>query len=462
MAENKARHPMPSQDPRERAKNFQEVALGYDQNTAVAEAARCLSCKNAPCRAGCPVGIDIPGFIAAIKDNDFVRANAILKDTNNLPAVCGRVCPQEDQCEKVCVLGRKGESVAIGRLERFASDWVMRQGADSAVAPVQRNGHAVAVIGSGPAGLTCAADLAKMGYAVTIFEGLHAAGGVLRYGIPAFRLPKDIVDREIAAIRALGVDLALNVLVGRTKTFADLRQEGFEAFFIAGGAGLPNFLGIAGEQLNGVYSANEFLTRVNLMKASEYPAYKTPVTVGRRVCVVGAGNVAMDSARCALRLGAGEVTIVYRRSEEEMPARKEEIEHAREEGIAFHLLTTPLNIIGDSQGWVQGLRCQKNTLGEPDASGRRRPVPIPQSEFELLCETIIVAIGQSPNPLLTATLPDLKLTRHGTIVVDDTLMSSMPGVFAGGDITTGAATVIEAMGAGKKAAQRIHAWLNSA
>ncbi|MFH2145047.1 MAG: NADPH-dependent glutamate synthase [Candidatus Omnitrophota bacterium] len=456
------RQAMPAQDARKRRKNFNEVALGYTEELALAEAKRCLGCKNSQCRQGCPVDIDIKAFIEAIRKKDYTGALRIIKEKNNLPAICGRVCPQETQCEEYCILSKKDKPVAIGRLERFVADWVIdKKIREEMPQAVIKKNKKVAVIGSGPAGLTCAADLSKLGYAVTVFEGLHASGGVLRYGIPEFRLPKHILDIEVEFIQKLGVNIALNIVVGKTKTMEDLRQEGFEAFFVGTGAGLPYFLEIPGENLNGVYSANEFLTRVNLMKAYKFPEYDTPVVIGNKVCVIGAGNVAMDSARAALRLGAEEVTIVYRRSVKEMPARIEEIEHAKEEGIKFHLLTVPLRILGDKFGRVKALICIKNELGEPDASGRRRPVPIAGSEFELLSETVICAIGQGPNPLLLSTLPDLKLNKRGNVVADDNLMTSIPGVFAGGDIVTGAATVIEAMGAGKHAAENIDSYLKN-
>jgi len=456
------RQSMPAQDLAERVKNFKEVALGYTLEQAGREARRCLGCKNPLCRTGCPVDIDIKSFIQAIKAEDYLGALKIIKEKNNLPGICGRVCPQESQCEKECILGIKNKPVAIGRLERFVADWADANGFDVVDASRKElSGKKIAVIGAGPGGLTCAADLAKRGYAVTIFEGLHATGGVLRYGIPEFRLPKKILDREVDLLKRLGVNIEVNVVVGKTVTVEELRGRGFQAFFIATGAGLPSFLGIPGENLNGVYSANEFLTRINLMKAYNFPRYDTPVSVGEQVCVIGAGNVAMDSARAALRLGAREVTIVYRRSEQEMPARVEEIEHAKEEGVRLYLLTSPLRIIGDEKGWVRAMECRRNELGEPDASGRRRPVAVPGSEFILNTQTIVCAIGQGPNPLLLSSLPQLTLNKHGNISVDENLMTSIPGVFAGGDIVTGAATVIEAMGAGKKAAQNIDAYLRN-
>lgn len=460
MANYSPRQSMPEQPADARVQTFSEVALGYAPDMAVLEATRCLQCKQPACRKGCPVDIDIPGFIRCVKDRDFSQANAILKHANNLPAICGRVCPQETQCEQYCIVGLQSDAVAIGRLERFAADWALQyetsERTDQMVAAKKAR---VAIIGSGPAGLACAADLARNGFRATIFEALHDTGGVLRYGIPDFRLPRKVLDAEVDFIKALGVQICLNVLVGRTKTIDQLKDEGFQAFFLGTGAGLPGFLQIPGENSNGVYSANEYLTRVNLMQAYT-PHATTPITVGSRVCVIGAGNVAMDSARSALRLGADQVTIVYRRTEAEMPARKEEIAHARQEGIAFKLLTSPRAVQADTQGWVTGLRCQRNELGPPDKSGRCRPVPVPGAEFDLSCDTVIVAIGQSPNPMLARTLPELTTTERGTVLVDEQLMTSMPGVFAGGDLVTGSATVIEAMGAGKMAAQSIAAWLS--
>ncbi|MGI6284648.1 NADPH-dependent glutamate synthase [Neomoorella humiferrea] len=452
--------PMPSQDPKERIRNFNEVALGYTEEMALAEAERCLQCKKAPCRQGCPVEVDIPAFISLIKERDFDGAIAKIKEKNNLPAICGRVCPQENQCEKYCTVGKKHEPVAIGRLERFVADYQMAKGDASAVIKAPASGFKVAVIGSGPAGLTAAADLARMGHQVTIFEALHVPGGVLMYGIPEFRLPKKIVQQEIDYIRRLGVEIRTNAVVGKVTTVDELLSGGYDAVFIGTGAGLPYFMGIPGENLLGVYSANEFLTRTNLMKAYLFPQYATPIKVGRRVAVIGAGNVAMDAARTALRLGAEESYIVYRRSAAEMPARKEEIEHAEEEGVQFRLLTSPVKIYGDEEGNVRGMICQRFELGEPDASGRRRPVPIPGSEYEMEVDTIVMAIGQGPNPLVLQTTPGLELTRKGTIAADEaTGATSRKGVFAGGDIVTGAATVILAMGAGKAAARAIDRYL---
>lgn len=464
MAISLKKHEMPVQAPVVRAHNFTEVALGYDEETAVAEAARCLHCKAPQCRKGCPVAVDIPAFIGKIKERDFTGALLKIKETNALPAVCGRVCPQENQCEKHCILAKKGEAVAIGRLERFAADTYMDK--DLPIKPVEYDEKAlkVAVIGSGPSGLSCAGDLAKRGYKVTVFEALHKAGGVLSYGIPEFRLPKDkVVAKEIAAIEKLGVKFELDAVAGRLFTVDELlTDEGFAAVFIGTGAGLPRFQGIPGESLNGVYSANEFLTRCNLMKAYKFPEYATPIKVGKRVAVIGGGNVAMDAARTALRLGAEKVAIVYRRSEAELPARSEEVEHAKEEGIEFKLLNNPVAITGDEAGWVKSMRCVKMELGEPDASGRRRPVPIAGSEFDMPVDTVIVAIGTGPNPIMAHTTPDLELTKRGNIAADEeTGATSKAGVFAGGDIVTGAATVILAMGAGRKAAKAIDEYLQS-
>lgn len=464
MAISLKKHEMPVQAPAVRAHNFTEVALGYDEETAVAEAARCLHCKVPQCRKGCPVAVDIPAFIGKIKERDFTGALLKIKETNALPAVCGRVCPQENQCEKHCILAKKGEAVAIGRLERFAADTYMAK--DLPIKPVEYDEKAlkVAVIGSGPSGLSCAGDLAKRGYKVTVFEALHKAGGVLSYGIPEFRLPKDkVVAREIAAIEKLGVKFELDAVAGRLFTVDELlTDEGFAAVFIGTGAGLPRFQGIPGESLNGVYSANEFLTRCNLMKAYKFPEYATPIKVGKSVAVIGGGNVAMDAARTALRLGAEKVAIVYRRSEAELPARSEEVEHAKEEGIEFKLLNNSVAITGDEAGWVKSMRCVKMELGEPDASGRRRPVPIAGSEFDMPVDTVIVAIGTGPNPIMAHTTPDLELTKRGNIAADEeTGATSKAGVFAGGDIVTGAATVILAMGAGRKAAKAIDEYLQS-
>jgi len=450
---------MREQKPEIRIKNFEEVPFGYNEEEAVLEASRCLQCKTRPCVSGCPVEVDIPGFILAIKEKRFLDSNSIIKQTNNLPAVCGRVCPQEDQCEKVCVLAKAGKPINIGSLERFAADWAMEH--DKTKEKISKQtGEKVAVIGAGPAGLTCASDLSKMGYKVTVFEALHKPGGVLTYGIPEFRLPKDIVMNEVAKIEEAGVEMKYNYIIGKIKTIDKLKEEGYKAFFIASGAGLPYFMGIPGENLNGVYSANEFLTRVNLMKAYRFPEYDTPVNVGKKVAVIGAGNVAMDSARSALRLGAEKVYIVYRRTEEEMPARIDEIHHAQEEGIEFHLLTNPVKIVGDESGEVKKLICLKNELGELDKSGRRRPIPIEGSEFELEMDTVIIAIGNGANPVLLETIEGLELNKWGNVIADEkTFKTNIEGIFAGGDIVTGAATVIAAMGAGKCAAREIDKFL---
>ena len=456
MSLNTTKMPMPAQDAKERARNFSEVALGYTEEMALQEASRCLQCKKPKCREGCPVEVYIPDFIGLIKEKDYLGAARKLKEKNNLPAICGRVCPQESQCESLCIVGKKNDPVGIGRLERFVADWEMSNGAAEVEKPAATV-KKVAIIGSGPAGLTAAADLAKFGHQVTVFEALHVAGGVLMYGIPEFRLPKDIVQREINFIRKLGVDIQVNAVVGKSTTVKELMDSGYDAVFIGTGAGLPFFMNIPGENFLGVYSANEFLTRTNLMKGYLFPEYQTPIKVGKRVAVLGAGNVAMDSSRTALRLGAAESYIVYRRSDQEMPARHEEIEHAAEEGVQFLLLTNPTEI-----GWVKGMTCLKYELGEPDASGRRSPVPIPGSEFYLEVETVVVAIGQGPNPLVTKTTEGLELNRRGNIAADpETGATSIPGVFAGGDIVTGAATVILAMGAGKKAARAIDEYLKS-
>lgn len=446
---------MPEQPPEIRGRNFLEVALGYTPEQAVEEAARCLQCKTKPCVDGCPVNVPIPSFIAEIAAGRFEDAYRLIKGENNLPAICGRVCPQESQCEGLCVRAKKGDPVGIGRLERFAADYCMERGFREAV-PLPGNGRKVAVVGGGPAGLTCAGDLAKLGYDVTLFEALHALGGVLMYGIPEFRLPKDLVEKEIEKIVGMGVTIERNVIVGRSVTVEELFEDGFQAVFVGSGAGLPRFMRIEGENYNGVYSANEFLTRVNLMRAYEFPKSPTPVRVGKRVAVVGGGNVAMDAARTALRLGADEVTIVYRRGMDELPARREEIHHAEEEGIRFRLLANPVRITGEN-GWVTGMECVEMELGEPDASGRRSPVEKPGSLFALKLDTVVIAIGQGPNPLIRQTTPGLDTHRWGGIVVEEaTMRTSKPGVYAGGDVVTGAATVILAMGAGKKAAAAIH------
>ena len=448
------KNPMPTQTPDERSRNFKEVALGYTREQAIDEAQRCLNCKNMPCVSGCPVHIAIPKFIHEVAQGDFEAAYKTLTASSSLPAVCGRVCPQESQCESKCVRGIKGEPVAIGRLERFVADYHNAHSAEKPEKP-QSNGHKVAVIGSGPSGLTCAGDLAKLGYDVTVFEALHLAGGVLVYGIPEFRLPKAIVQKEIDTLIDLGVKVETNVVVGRTITIDELMHDyGFEAVFIGSGAGLPKFMNIPGENLKGVYSANEFLTRINLMKAYQ-PDSATPIQHGRHVAVVGGGNVAMDAARCARRLGA-EVSIIYRRTEAELPARREEVEHAKEEGIEFRFLTNPVAVLGNEQGWVSGIRCQQMELGEPDASGRRRPVAVEGSEHDLPMDCVIMALGTSPNPLIKSTTEGLETQKWGGIIVEEeTGKTSRDGVYAGGDAVTGAATVILAMGAGKTAAAAI-------
>lgn len=454
------REPMPRQDPKIRRHNFEEVALGYTEEQAVREAQRCLGCKKKPCVDGCPVEIDIPAFVSLVSEHKFADAMAKIREKNSLPAICGRVCPQEDQCEKVCILGKKWEPLAIGRLERFVADYEMKTGSINVPEIPASTGRKVAVVGSGPSGLTLAGDLAKMGHQVTIFEALHEAGGVLVYGIPEFRLPKAIVKSEVEYIKKLGVKVVTNFVVGKTRTVEELLQDGFDAVFLGTGAGLPYFMNIPGENLNGVYSANEFLTRSNLMKAYRFPDYDTPVKVGKRVAVVGGGNVAMDSVRTAMRLGAEEVYCVYRRSRAEMPGREEEIENALEEGMILRQLTNPIRIIGDEMDWVKEIECIRMELGEPDASGRRRPVPIEDSEFKIPVEIVVMAIGQGPNPLVPSTTPGLRTTKWGNIIAEDeTGATSIEGVYAGGDIVTGAATVILAMGAGRKAAMAIDEYL---
>ena len=452
--------PMPEQAPDSRNRNFREVAEGYSPEMAQEEALRCLNCRNKPCIAGCPVNIDIPGFIQLVAAGDFAAAYELITAANSLPAICGRVCPQESQCELLCLRGKKGEPVAIGRLERFVADWAL----DRQVAlpePAEPKNRKVAVIGSGPAGLSCSGELIRLGYDVTVFEAFHIPGGVLMYGIPEFRLPKALVQKEIDRLRDQGVDIRTNHVIGKIFSLEDLARQGYEAIFIGSGAGLPSFMKIPGENLNGVYSANEFLTRINLMKAYKFPDCDTPIKIGRRVAVIGGGNVAMDAARSARRLGAEESIIIYRRSEAEMPARAEEVHHAREEGILFKMLTNPTRILGTEDGWVKGIECVEMVLGEPDASGRRRPIEKAGSEFEMPIDTVIVAIGQSPNPLIKATTPGLETQKWGGIVADDeTMATSLPGVYAGGDVVTGAATVILAMGAGKKAARAIDDYLN--
>ena len=450
--------PMPEQDPKVRARNFQEVSLGYTAEQAIEEANRCLKCKNPKCVTGCPVNIRIPDFIAKVQEGDFKAAYEIISSTNALPALSGRVCPQESQCECHCVRGIKGEPVAIGRLERFCADWY-RENINAMPEKVENNGTKVAVVGSGPAGLTAASDLAKKGYAVTMFEALHTAGGVLVYGIPEFRLPKAIVANEVKKLEALGVEVMTNMVIGRVLTIDELFDMGYKAVFVGSGAGLPMFMNIPGEALKGVMSANEYLTRTNLMKAYD-PAADTPVIQSKAVAVVGGGNVAMDAARCAMRLGAEHVYIVYRRGEAEMPARLEEVHHAKEEGIELKTLCNPVEILGDENGRVRGMKCVRMELGEPDASGRRRPVEIPGSEFILDVDTVVMSLGTSPNPLIRSTTPGLDTNRKGCLIVDENEMTTREGVFAGGDAVTGAATVILAMGAGKKAADAIHEFLN--
>ena len=459
MANRIPRVPVREQDPQVRAHNFEEVSYGYNLEEAQREASRCLHCRNPRCVPACPVGIKIPDFIAKVVEGDIAGATGIIAEDSSLPAVCGRVCPQETQCEGSCILGIKGEPVAIGKLERFVAD---HSGATEGERAVSRpSGRKVAVIGSGPSGLACASDLAKMGYDVTIFEALHKPGGVLEYGIPEFRLPKEtVLKREIDAVRALGVKIETDVIVGRTVTIdALMEEEGFEAVFVGTGAGLPRFMNIPGENLNGVFSANEFLTRNNLMKAWRED-YDTPIHAGKSVCVVGGGNVAMDAARTALRLGA-DVTVVYRRTEVELPARREEVHHAKEEGIRFQFLANPVEVLGDEKGWVRALRCIRMELGDPDESGRRSPVPIPGSEFEIPTETVIMALGTSPNPLIAKTTKGLEANRRGCLVADEDGRTTREGIFAGGDAVTGAATVILAMGAGRKAAAAIDAYLKS-
>ena len=460
MANKIPRVPVREQDPKVRATNFEEVCYGYDAQEAQLEATRCLHCKNPRCVAACPVSVKIPNFIAQVAAGNFAEAASVIAEDSSLPAICGRVCPQETQCEGSCILGVKGEPVAIGKLERFVADWSRENGGvKPEIAPA--NGHKVAVIGSGPAGLACASDLAKLGYGVTIFEALHRPGGVLEYGIPEFRLPKDkVVAAEIESVKALGVKIETNVIAGRTVTIDSLLdEEGFAAVFVGSGAGLPKFMGIPGENYNGVFSANEFLTRNNLMKAYR-DDYMTPIHAGNKVVVVGGGNVAMDAARTALRLGA-ETTIVYRRTENELPARREEVHHAKEEGIQFAMLTNPVEIIGDEKGWVKSVKCIRMELGEPDASGRRSPVEIPGSEFEIETDTVIMSLGTSPNPLIAKTTAGLETNRRGCLVADENGATTRERVFAGGDAVTGAATVILAMGAGRKAAAAIDAYIRN-
>ncbi|MFC1954203.1 NADPH-dependent glutamate synthase [Chloroflexota bacterium] len=465
---NLNRVPMPNQDPEIRGRNFDEVALGYEPELAFEEASRCIHCPKRPCVGGCPVGIEIPDFIKALSERNMPEAVRVLKNKNSLPGICGRVCPQESQCEKVCTLAAKKASVAIGRLERYVADWerTHKEELSSPGSPQdkpEQSGKKVAVIGSGPAGLTVASDLARLGHGVTIFEALHVAGGVLMYGIPEFRLPKKIVQNEIDFVTSLGVELKLDFVIGKIDTVDELLSNGYDAVFVGTGAGAPIFLNIPGENLCGIYSANEFLTRTILMKGYLFPEYDTPIKIGKKVAVVGGGNVAMDSARCSLRLGAEEVYVVYRRSEVELPARREEVEHAMEEGIIFHFLTNPTGFLGSGRGWVMGMECIEMELGEPDDSGRRRPVPKKGSEFVLPVDTVIVALGNNPNPLITRTTDGLETTRWGTIVADEATGKTVkPKVWAGGDIVTGAATVISAMGAGKKAAVDMDAYLRKA
>ena len=451
---------MPRQDPKVRAHNYKEVALGYSDEMAIQEATRCIQCPKRPCVAGCPVNVDIPEFIKAVRDNQMEESVKILKGKNALPGICGRVCPQETQCEQVCSLGKKGAPIAIGRLERYVADWDLAHKKDIKVELPPPTGKRVAVIGSGPAGLTCAADLARLGHKVTIYEALHTAGGVLMYGIPEFRLPKNVVQSEVDFVKSLGVDVQLDSVMGKLATVDELLEKDYDAVFLGTGAGLPMFMGIPGENLNGVYSANEFLTRVNLMKAYLFPEYDTPIKIGKQVAVIGGGNVAMDSARCALRLGADKVYIVYRRSRTELPARHEEVENAEEEGIIFKFLTNPKQIIGDDKGWVKAMECYEMELGEPDASGRRRPITKQGSEFTIDVDVVVVALGTTPNPLIPSTTKGLEITKHGTVVADEQSGKTVKDrVWAGGDVVTGAATVISAMGAGKRAAASIDAFL---
>ena len=456
------RQPVPEQDPKKRRYNFDEVPFGFTPELAMKEAGRCLQCKKPLCMDGCPVQINIPAFIKLVQEGKFTEAAWKIKESNALPAICGRVCPQEEQCEIKCIVGKKAASVAIGSLERFVADFERNQGKEMIPDIPEKTGRKIAIVGAGPAGLTCAGDLVKKGHRVTVFEALHKPGGVLMYGIPEFRLPKAIVQSEVSYIQKLGVKFEVNMVIGKIATLDDLFNEGYQAAFIGTGAGLPVFMHIPGENFNGVYSANEYLTRANLMKAYLFPEYDTPIVRGKNVAVVGGGNVAMDSARTALRLGAEHVYVVYRRSREEMPARKEEIHHGEEEGLEFKLLTNPVEILGNRDGWVRGIKCIRMELGEPDESGRRKPVPVKGSEFEIEVDTVIMAIGNGPNPLLLDATPDLKLNKRGNIEADSaTLATSKKGIYAGGDIVTGAATVIQAMGQGKLAAQSIDQFLKT-
>ncbi|MEN6519546.1 MAG: NADPH-dependent glutamate synthase [Armatimonadota bacterium] len=465
MSRVKEREPMPHQPGKERVKNFLEVALGYSEDQALGEASRCLNCKKKPCMQGCPVNVDIPAFVKLAAEGKFMESAAALKQDNALPAVCGRVCPQEEQCEKFCVLGKTGQPVAIGRIERYVADYEANHSNGSAKGSIKPKNpslakYAVAVVGSGPSGLTVAGDLAKMGYSVTIFEALHDTGGVLRYGIPEFRLPRNILNREVEYVKSLGVKIVKNVVIGKTVTIEELLSGGFDAAFVGSGAGAPQMMNLPGENLNGVLSGNEWLTRINLMRAFKFPEYGTPLKRAKKVAVIGAGNTAMDCARTALRIGAEEVTIVYRRSRTEMPARAEEIENAEEEGVKLRLLTNPIHFISDDKGWLTSMECLQMELGEPDDSGRRRPVPIKGSEFIMEVDTAIIAIGQTPNPLIRSTTDGLEVTKWGGIIInEETGMTSIPGLFAGGDAVTGAATVITAMGAGKIAAAGIDKYI---
>jgi glutamate synthase (NADPH/NADH) small chain len=454
---------MPEQEAEERGRNFDEVALGFTEELAVTEASRCLACKRPACVGSCPVGVDIPGFLGLVKERKLEAAAALLREKNSLPAICGRVCPQESQCEGTCVLAKKSESVAVGRVERFVGDYALANQSNGSTPAASPDGPRVAVVGSGPAGLTVAGDLSRLGYRVTVFEALHAAGGVLRYGIPNFRLPRRVLDAEIRYVRGLGAEIRPDAVIGRLFPLPSLLESDFEAAFVGTGAGTPHFLGVPGENFNGVYSANEFLTRANLMQAYRVGEVDTPLVVGERVVVVGGGNVAMDSARVALRMGAREVNVVYRRSRAEMPARAEEVQHAEEEGIHFEFLNSPTRLLANGDFWVAGVECQRMELGEPDESGRRRPVPCVGSEYVVAAETVIVAVGTSANPLIQNTTPGLETDRRGYIVADAlTGRTSLPGVYAGGDIVTGSATVIEAMGAGRRAAAAIHEELTQA